>query len=78
VPTVAIKNKTYKLRIGETEEAYRFQYCEIDKGVSNTGDNNESEVNKATNIVRGMYSPYLAIYSSEPLETGELYDIYLE
>jgi hypothetical protein len=33
VPTVAIKNKTFKTEIGQTEEAYKFEYCEIDNGV---------------------------------------------
>jgi hypothetical protein len=34
-------------------------------------------INNASNLVRGIYSPYLAIYSnSGELETGCLYNIY--
>ena len=68
VPTVALQNKTYKLNIGVAEEAYRFEYAEINKS---------SEENKLPyNLVRGIYSPYLAIYSDSKLTTGALYNIY--
>lgn len=77
VPTVAIKDKVFRLEIGETEEAYRFKYAEIDNGVSETGKSDSKKINKATNLVRGKYSPYLAIYSdSGKLKTGCLYNIY--
>ena len=66
VPTVAIQDKTYKLNIGVAEEAYRFGHA----GNDTSGKDNE------TNIVRGIYSPYLAIYSDGKLETGALYNIY--
>lgn len=76
VPTIAIKNKTFKLEIGKCEEAYRFEYAEIDRGTYNAGDSSSENVNKATNIVRGKYSPYLAIYSSQKLSHNSLYNIY--
>ena len=76
VPTVALRNKTYKLNIGEAEEAYRFEYAEIDNSTYDAGDDNFDNINNATNIVRGIYSPYLAIYSPMKLNTGELYNIY--
>lgn len=76
VPTVAIKDKIYRLEIGETEEAFRFKYAEVDNSVYNAGENDYKKVNEAYNIVRGKYSPYLAIYSEgEKLETGCLYNI---
>lgn len=79
VPTVAIKDKIYRLEIGETEEAFRFKYAEVDNSVYNAGENDYKKVNEAYNIVRGKYSPYLAIYSEgETLETGCLYNIYQE
>lgn len=78
VPTVSLKSKVFKLKIGQTEEAYRFQYCEVDKGATNIGDEDYDSINNATNLVRGNYSPYLAIYSTQKLKTGELYNIYLE
>ena len=79
VPTVAIKDKVYRLEIGETEEAFRFKYAEIDNGSYDAGDEDVDKINKATNLVRGKYSPYLAIYSeSGKLNTGCLYNIYLD
>ena len=77
VPTVAIENKVYRLKVGEAEEAFRFKYAEINNGEYNAGDENYEAINNATNLVRGQYSPYLAIYSnSGELETGCLYNIY--
>jgi hypothetical protein len=67
-------DKIYRLEIGETEEAYRFRYAEIDNGTTDTGDSTE-DVNKSYNIVRGKYSPYLAIYSETKLSTGLIYNI---
>jgi len=63
VSSVAIKDKVFKLNMGEAEEAYRFKYCEYDKGVTDVGNEDSDTVNNATNLVRGIYSPYLAIYS---------------
>ena len=101
VPTVAIKDKTYRLEIGKTEEAYRFRWAGTDNGTYESGktsqfyeisydkEGNVKEVkynkegspvtkaNQAANLVRGKYSPYLAIYTESPnLETGCLYNIY--
>jgi hypothetical protein len=71
---VAINNITYRLKIGETEESFKYKFAEIDKS---NRDDIEDNTN-ATNIVRGMYSPYLAVYSESELKTGALYNIYLE
>ena len=72
VQTVAIKNKVYKLEIGKTEEAYRFEYAEKDLS---SGD----QASDATNLVRGKYSPYIAVYSDlQPLDVNCLYNIYRE
>ena len=76
VPTVSLENKTYKLKIGTTEEAYKFEYAGVDNGSYNAGDEDFDSINEATNIVRGMYSPYLAVYSNTPLTTNVLYNIY--
>ena len=80
VPTVAIKNKTFRLEIGQAEESYKFKYVEVDNGTYNAGENDFDKINNSTNIVRGKYSPYLAIYNEEDseLETGCLYNIYKE
>ena len=79
VPTVAIKDKIFRLEIGETEEAFRFKYAEVDNSTYNVGEDNFDKINEATNLVRGKYSPYLAIYSnSGKLETGCLYNIYYD
>ena len=75
VPTVAIEDQVYRLEIGETEEAFRFKYAEIDNGSYDAGDEDYDNINEATNIVRGKYSPYLAIYTQTKLECG-LYNIY--
>lgn len=78
VPTVAIKDKVYRLEIGETEESFRFGYAEVDNSNYNAGDEDSvKEAQKAYNLVRGKYSPYLAIYSDNQLITGALYNIYV-
>jgi len=62
--------------MGQTEEAFRFKYAEIDSGSYNAGEEDFDKINEATNLVRGKYSPYLAIYSeSGKLKTGCLYNI---
>ena len=78
VSTIALNDKIYRLEIGSAEESFRFKYAEVDNGSSNMGSGNEDEVDKATNIVRGIYSPYLAIYSNNKLEINCLYNIYQE
>ena len=78
VQTIALKNSIYKLEIGKAEEAYRFGYAQADNGQYNAGDEDFDKINSSTNIVRGKYSPYLAIQSGEILETGEIYNIYQE
>jgi len=62
--------------MGETEEAFRFRYAEIDSGTYDSGDEDFDAINKSYNIVRGKYSPYLAILSSKKLKTGHIYNIY--
>ena len=78
VSTVALKDKVFRMNIGKAEEVYRFRYAEIDKGTYSAGDEDSySKVNEATNIVRGVYSPYLAVLSeNSTLDTGCLYNIY--
>lgn len=76
VPTVAIKNKVYRLEMGETEEAFRFVYAEVDNGTTDAGNEDYDKVNNSTNIVRGKFSPYLAIYSDQKLDTSQLYNIF--
>ena len=78
VPTVAIKDKIYRLEIGETEESFRFGFAEMDTQEYNAGDEDSIEkAKKSYNLVRGKYSPYLAIYSDSQLVTGALYNIYV-
>jgi len=63
--------------VGAAEEAFRFKYAEVDNGNYNAGEEDYEKINKSYNIVRGIYSPYLAIYSDAgALETGCLYNIY--
>lgn len=77
VNTVALKDKVYRLEIGECEEAYRFRWAEVDNGTyDSVSEKNKKSVNNATNLVRGKYSPYLAIYSDSKLDTSCLYNIY--
>lgn len=87
VPTVAIQDCIYRLEMGETEEAYRFRFAEIDNGaIEDSKDNSgvESTGKKKKkkyyyyNIVRGKYSPYLAIYSDKELNTCAIYNIYAD
>lgn len=76
VPTVAIEDCIYRLEKGKSDEVFRFKYAEIDKSAYNSGDEDFDAINAATNLVRGNYSPYLAIYSNNKLDTSELYNIY--
>ena len=76
VPTIAIEDYIYKLEKGKADEVIRFKYAEIDKSSYNAGDDDYEAVNSATNLVRGKYSPFLAIYSPVALDTSELYNIY--
>ena len=76
VPTVAIKDKVFRLEMGETEEAFRFVYAEVDNGTFDAGDEDYESINKATNLVRGKFSPYLAIYSESKLDVNQLYNIF--
>ena len=76
VPTIAIKDKVYRLEMGETEEAFKFQFIEYDSGTYNAGDEDWDKINSSTNIVRGKFSPYLAIYSNSALDTDCMYEIY--
>ena len=76
VSSVALKDKVYKLEMGETEESFRFKYAEYDTGSYDAGSSDKPK--KSYNLVRGKYSPYLAIYSDSPLEENQLYNIYQE
>ena len=76
VPSVVIKDKTFKLKKGQTEEAVRFEYVQYDSGEYSAGSGEEDKASESTNISRGMYSPFLAIYSDQKLETSQLYNIY--
>lgn len=77
VDTVALKDKIYRLEIGECEEAFRFRWAEVDNGTYDSlKEKNKKLINNATNLVRGKYSPYLAIYSESKLDENCLYNIY--
>ena len=83
VPSVALKDKVFKLVKGATEEVIRFEMAEYDSGVYSAGNDDKDgkpkemeKLKKASNLVRGKYSPFLAIYSDSKLETGALYNIY--
>jgi hypothetical protein len=54
--------------MGETEESFRFKYAEVDTGTYNAGE--EKKNKNSYNLVRGKYSPYLAIYSDTKLEVN--------
>ena len=76
VSAIALGKDTFKLEVGKAEEAFRFKYARENTGEYKSGEENFDKINKATNIVRGIYSPYLAIQSSAPLKYGTLYNIY--
>ncbi len=87
VPNVAIQDCVYRLEMGEAEEAYRFKFAEIDNGAiedskDNAGVDSTGKKKKKKyyyyNIVRGKYSPYLAVYSDKELNTCALYNIYAD
>lgn len=76
VTTASIKDKIYRTEIGTAEEAYRFRYAGTDNGTYDAGDADLDSMKNATNLVRGIYSPYLAVYSTSPLDTVATYNIY--
>jgi hypothetical protein len=73
---VALEEFIYRLEQGKADEVFRFKYAEVDKSTYNAGDDDFDSINRATNLVRGKYSPYLAVFSSQELDTSELYNIY--
>ena len=78
VSQVAINDQIFSLNKGYAEEVFRFKYAEQDNSSYTLGEGSSEDVTKATNIVRGIYSPFLAIYSSQPLNVNALYNIYRE
>jgi len=61
--------------MGKAEEVYRFRFAENDTEAQDLGKDESKK--DSCNLIRGMYSPYLAVYSnSGQLETGCLYNIY--
>ena len=77
VPTIALKDEIFKLEVGKAEEAFRFEYAQINNGEYNAGEEDFDKIREATNLIRGKYSPYLAIYGTS-LVPGEIYNIYQE
>ena len=81
VPSVAIRDQIYKLEMGVTEEAYKFVFtgdATVDDSYKITNNTEYREGSNNTNLIRGKYSPYLAIYSLFSLQTNKLYNIYKE
>ena len=76
VPQIAIKDQIFRLKMGVGEEVYRFRYADQDNSSYAIGKESSEQTTNATNIVRGIYSPYIAIYSSKKLSTNTLYNIY--
>ena len=77
VQTVAIENQIYKLKIGTAENGASHEL--IGWKLDDLTEDEERD-HRYSNIARGIYSPYLAIYRTEgpALEWGSLYDIYLD
>lgn len=87
IPIVAIKDQKYRIKAGEQEEAYRFElvdseYYDYDsndqKFNANPDDNSSNKTPNPIKIARGMYSPFLAVYSESALETSCTYNIFLD
>lgn len=67
VPSVAIDETIFRSKLGDAEEAYQFRYIESNKRY----DSN------ATNLVRGIYSPYLGIKSNGNILYNSIINIYI-
>jgi hypothetical protein len=77
VPTVTIKDKIYRTKIGEATSAYRFRCFGHDSTSYEAGGGDDTASRSDTNYIRGMFSPYLAVYcSGDVLRTGHVYNIY--
>lgn len=66
-PSVAIDESIFRSRLGSAEEAYKFRYAET---------NNRSSTD-ACNLIRGIYSPYLGMITTNPIEVCRLVNIYI-
>ena len=72
VPQIAIKDQIYKLEMGIAEEAYKFEIAGEEVKIQGS---QKFDV-KSVNLIRGKYSPYLAIYgNSTLLQPGNIYNI---
>lgn len=67
VPSVAIDETIFRSKLGDAEEAYQFRYIESNK---------KSDSN-ATNLVRGIYSPYIGIKSNGNILYNSIINIYI-
>ncbi len=67
VPSVAIDETIFRSKLGDAEEAYQFRYIESNKRY----DTN------ATNLVRGIYSPYIGIKSNGNILYNSIINIYI-
>lgn len=65
VPIAAVEDYNFRGRAGEAEEGFRFRYIE--------SKNKEKE---ATNLIRGVYSPYLGIIGDQ-VTIGSIINIYI-
>lgn len=63
VPLIAIEDTSFRGRAGEAEEAFRFRYIKSD-----------NKTKDASNLVRGIYSPYLGIIGNTTI--GNIINIY--
>lgn len=86
VPLVAIEDTIYRGVLGSAEEAFRFRYAEIENrgkvkvpvqkkvfGATVT----VQEEREPTNLVRGIFSPYLGIISANNIKPNKVVNIYI-
>lgn len=65
VPIAAVEDYNFRGRAGEAEEGFRFRYIE-----------SKNKEKKATNLIRGAYSPYLGIIGDQ-VTIGSIINIYI-
>lgn len=65
-PIVQVEDSKFRGRAGEAEDGSKFRYV-----------NNVNETKDASNIVRGVYYPYLGLTSNQLLEHNNIINIYI-
>lgn len=74
-PTAAANNYIYRAKAGDASEAYRYRLIGDLQKQNDNGTLSAKDLQNDCRLVRGLFSPYLGLNSSE-LDIDTYYDIY--